>query len=832
LFKGWMRLSDWSKESLEDLRLEQAFKTVTHEWLQSGREASYLASGTRLALLEEWVQKKIIPLTPHEQDFFDASLAERDERAQRELQQAQEATALAQQVATEAQKAAGEAQKATKAQRAATVRLGIVVVLLIAMVIGALVLTAIAQRSAAEAESLAQVFKAQVEFNHDNNQVALRLALDAAQVENPPAIVQSMLIDAAYAPGTVRLYDAFDHELDALALSHDGHFALIGEGGSSSESATFAVQLWDLNSEQLVRTLLENTASTTAVAFNPDASIAYSADYEGIVRALDVQTGEELWHLEGLEPIRAIQVSHDGHYMLLGGGTYDAEAAPETYAIWLVDALTGAKVCELVGHTSPVYSLAFSPDDTMALSGSGTFLTSQGDNSLRSWNLATCEPILPMDGHEDIVQDIAFSPDGLTAVTASADHTLIRWNLDTGEILRRYGADGEDGHTDWVNRVVTHPNGRWMLSGGWDNQLILWDLWTGHVLHRFIGHQGPVNGVALAPPDGRFAFSVSDDKTIRVWEITNALLEHHFAVDAAPAMLRVRISPDQQYVVSGSTDGVLRLWDVATGQLIWDVPAHLDNRIYALAFSPDNRYIVSGGADQKLYLWDVRNGDLIREFLGHAGRIWMVDYSPDNRYIVSGSDDDTVRIWDAATGEQVLSFPEMGQIYAVDFSPDSRYVLAGGVDTQLYLFDIEQQTLVHTFEGHIASMNAIDFSPDGQFAVSGGYDNHLIVWDLVSRQRLVQLEGHFAPIMGVEFSADGSKVVSGSVDGTVRLWNWREGTEQGRISYGTQILSVGIAAEAQRIAIGSQGSVDLLRLPELNMDDLTVWIYANRYLGE
>ena len=831
LFKGWMRLNNWSKESLEDLRLEQWLETVTQEWLQSGREISYLAVGTRLALLEEWVQKKIVPLTAQEQDFFDASLAERDERAQRELHHAQEATALAQQVAAEAQKAAGEAQKATKAQRAATVRLGIVVVLLIAMVIGALVLTAIAQRSAAQAESLAQAFNAQVEFNHDNNQVALRLALDAAQVENPPAIVQSMLIDAAYAPGTVSLYDAFDHELKALALSRDGRFVLIGEGTSSTESGIFDVQLWDVDSGQWVRTLLENTAPNTALAFNPDASIAYTGDNNGIVRALDVQTGEELWQIVGQAPIRSIRISHDGKQMLFGGGTYDAEAAPETeYAIWLVDAQTGATVCELLGHISPVYSVAFSPDDTVALSGSGTWRTSQGDNSLRSWNLATCEPIRRMNGHEDIIQDIAFSPDGLTAVTASADHTLIRWSLDTGEILQQYGADGDEGHTDWVNRVVTHPDGRWMLSAGWDNQLILWDLWTGNVLHRFIGHLGPVNGVALAP-DGQFAFSISDDKTMRVWEITNALLEQRFDVEAATAMLRVRISPNQQYVVSGSTDGVLRLWDIATGQIIWDKPAHLD-RIYALAFSPDNRYIVSGGADQKLYLWDVITGERLREFSGHSGRIWMVDYSPNSQYVVSGSDDYTVRLWDVTTGVEVLAFSDLRDIYAVDFSPDSRYVLAGGIAAKLYLFDIEEQTLLHTFEGHTTSINAIDFSPDGHFAVSGGYDNHLLLWDIANRRSTVQLNGHFAPISGVEFSTDGNTVLSGAADGTIRLWNWREGTEQGRVTQNTQILSIGISAEAQLVVIGSQGAIDLLRLPDANIDDLILWIHANRYLGE
>lgn len=62
-------------------------------------------------------------------------------------------------------------------------------------------------------------------------------------------------------------------------------------------------------------------------------------------------------------------------------------------------------LAELLGHTSSVNSVAFSPDGQRIASGSG-------DNSVRVWDFYTGESLAELLGHTLSVRSVAFSFDG------------------------------------------------------------------------------------------------------------------------------------------------------------------------------------------------------------------------------------------------------------------------------------------------------------------------------------------------------------------------------------------------------------------------------------
>ena len=74
------------------------------------------------------------------------------------------------------------------------------------------------------------------------------------------------------------------------------------------------------------------------------------------------------------------------------------------------------------------------------------------------------------------------------------------------------------GHTDLVNSVAFSPDGRFALSASSDQTLILWDAATGAEIHRFVGHTGMVRSVVFSS-DGKYALSGSRDATARLWRI-------------------------------------------------------------------------------------------------------------------------------------------------------------------------------------------------------------------------------------------------------------------------------------------------------------------------
>src|SRR5262249_35861241 len=89
-----------------------------------------------------------------------------------------------------------------------------------------------------------------------------------------------------------------------------------------------------------------------------------------------------------------------------------------------------------VGHGAAVTSVAFSPDDQYAVTGSL-------DKTARLWDVATGRQVRQFVGHRDGVTSVAFAPDGHYVLTGSLDKTARLWDVATGQQVRLFA-----GHTD------------------------------------------------------------------------------------------------------------------------------------------------------------------------------------------------------------------------------------------------------------------------------------------------------------------------------------------------------------------------------------------------
>jgi WD40 repeat protein len=102
----------------------------------------------------------------------------------------------------------------------------------------------------------------------------------------------------------------------------------------------------------------------------------------------------------------------------------------------MYDVTTAKLVCEPLRHKSGVTAVAYSPDGRTVITGSA-------DKSARLWDAATGKPVGEPLRHKYAVTAVAFSPDGRT-VLAGSDTVANLWQVpqipDNPDFVRNWAA--------------------------------------------------------------------------------------------------------------------------------------------------------------------------------------------------------------------------------------------------------------------------------------------------------------------------------------------------------------------------------------------------------
>src|ERR1700733_461473 len=128
----------------------------------------------------------------------------------------------------------------------------------------------------------------------------------------------------------------------------------------------------------------------------------------------------------------------------------------------------------------------------------------------------------PLEGHNDWLSFVAFSPDSKRIVSASRFGNVCVWNADTGArvsgpSLRHAEGALTVGFTPNSSYCAVSPDGRWIAAYA-DNTygtVRVWDSKSGQVVASLEGHTDHINAITFSP-DGRRVLTAFSDKTILV----------------------------------------------------------------------------------------------------------------------------------------------------------------------------------------------------------------------------------------------------------------------------------------------------------------------------
>jgi RNA polymerase sigma factor (sigma-70 family) len=301
---------------------------------------------------------------------------------------------------------------------------------------------------------------------------------------------------------------------------------------------------------------------------------------------------------EHTKGVLALAYSRDGKTLATAGGD-------NTVRLW--EAATGRETAVFRKHQSRVRAVAFSADGRRVASV-------EDEGAVMVWDVGTQDVVLTLDGpaHSEHWA-LAFTPDGATLLTASAESNTVRlWELPGG---RQRAVFGE--HPGAVVFLQVLEGDRPAVASACSQgTALVWDPATGRVSGRLqtpgpLGaeHDAPVDELRALSPDGQTAVSCAGVRLgptqVKLWDVAGGKVRTAFQADTG-SVLAVAFTPDGRTLATAGWDGV-KLWDAGTGQRSADLGRDTGGYLAVLAFAPDGKTLVVA-TEAGIRMWTATSG--------------------------------------------------------------------------------------------------------------------------------------------------------------------------------------------------------------------------------
>jgi len=285
------------------------------------------------------------------------------------------------------------------------------------------------------------------------------------------------------------------------------------------------------------------------------------------------------------------------------------------------------------------------------------------------------------------------------------------------------------GHTDIINRLAWSPDGRYLASPSYDKTIRVWDNEGGENVLILEGHT--TNAIAVEwAPDGQSIISRSSNEVF-VWNVKIKQPIHHLLLD--DPVEDISLSPDGKYLAIGTVGGSLQLRDNQT----WAIQKNfygINSSILCLNWSHDGYFLVTAAKDDAIKLWEANSGRLVRSFEGHEKDVNNVLWLPNsNNFILSSSLDHTIRIWNISTGRQTSILEgHTAEIIRIAVSFDGRLLASTSKDNTMIFWRTDnwsQVARIYEFSGNWES--GLTFNPKNyKLATLGDQATSIRIWDI------------------------------------------------------------------------------------------------------
>lgn len=346
-----------------------------------------------------------------------------------------------------------------------------------------------------------------------------------------------------------------DHVL-CTAWSPDGKIFVSGDRSGE-------IRIWDPSTGvQIGHGMRGHKKWITSLSFEPyhmdptcRRMVSSSKDHTCIVWNLKTQTMDTCisGHADSVECVK-----------WGGNGFIYTASRDRMIKVWAIDGHGRSKhklVRSLTGHAHRINSIALNCDYTLRtgpyqLGDKGSLASiinaSDSDSAVTSSEMLASQQ-KALEKYRSVI-----GTEGEILASCSDDFTIFLWKpeVDKKPILRMTG------HQQLINHIAFSPDGRYLASASFDKKVKVWCGKTGRFISTLTGHVGAVYQVAWSA-DSCHLVSSSKDSVAKLWNISKqeANKKAIFTLPGhADEVYTVDWSPNGTQVATGSKDRTIKIW--------------------------------------------------------------------------------------------------------------------------------------------------------------------------------------------------------------------------------------------------------------------------------
>lgn len=560
----------------------------------------------------------------------------------------------------------------------------------------------------------------------------------------------------------------------------EGAIARLGKGNfrsakPSPNGAYFAVAtgmgLWwyEMSSSAPIALWETERGMISAVDFSQEGEWIAIANYDGVIKVMDIQSGECLAQMKRTEEHNVywhIDFSPDGKWI----ATANFKGIVEVLDVHQGNCVAQMDRGNRKAGGADIYRLEFSPNGKYV---AGTADVDTEGTQTYIWCPETGKLIFKFAG-----RNFSFSQDSCLLAGVTSDdpigdadpinHYISVWNITTGERISHFSVKSA-----WMDTIIFSPCSEFLASNSRDESLRVWDIAKGVQKMVYTDFQ-TFRTVPFYSTEGELFAIIDGQDTIEVWNMErNEKIEipelHPRSVDAA----WFREFPQSALAAihtSTTANKKIQTGNIHTFSTLREPDCFPD----PVLFLPDGKRLAIKGRRTGIVLWDVESKQ-VRETLLKDTRITSFTALPSGNILSADSQDNNVKVWDAEKPDApIAEFTETDPvrlIWNIAFAPTGDLLAVGSREGAIHLWDFIRQERLKPLTGHTDHIWSVCFSPDGKRLASGSSDETNRLWDVASSEEIAEFPlDEPRTLMEIAFSPCGN-LIAGGMYGELRLWN-------------------------------------------------------------